>query len=158
MTSFALLTGHPQPRYIRRRMALSEQEDEEQKAYEERLQRRLKILQKQFEAGQIKIAKDLKVIDSLKAVRYAPDGSVDLSTVDGLVRSMALGVEAMHDRDELKKSMSLAEIQTTYFNFLSGNFDHFYQIMLKRGLSPHDATGTEPSSSPPATAGAFCRP
>lgn len=120
-------------------MALSEQEETEQKAYEERLQRRLKILQKQFEAGKIKIAKDLKVIDSLKAVRYAPDGSVDLSTVDGLVRSMALAVEAMHDREELKKSMSLAEIQTTYFNFLSGNFNHFYQIMLKRGLSPHDA-------------------
>ena len=56
------------------------------------MQRRLQILKKQFEAGKVKFAEGLQVIDSLKAVRYAPDGSVDLSTVDGLVRSMALAV------------------------------------------------------------------
>ena len=37
------------------------------------------------------IKEGLKVADSLKAVRYGPDGEIDLDTVDGLVRSLALG-------------------------------------------------------------------
>lgn len=111
----------------------------EKQQYEARLQRRLKILKQQFEAGKIRIAEGLQVIESLKRVRYAPDGSIDLDTVDGLVRSMALAVEAMHDREEMKKSASLAEIQTTYFEFLEKNFGHFHRAMVDRGLTPHDA-------------------
>lgn len=53
---------------------------DENKAYEERLQRRLNILKQELEAGKVKIAKGLRVIESLKNVRYAPDGTVDLST------------------------------------------------------------------------------
>jgi len=111
----------------------------EKQQYEARLQRRLKILKQQFEAGKIRIAEGLQVVESLKRVRYAPDGSIDLDTVDGLVRSMALAVEAMHDREEMKKSASLAEIQTTYFEFLEKNFGHFHRVMVDRGLTPHDA-------------------
>jgi hypothetical protein len=111
----------------------------EKKEYEARLQRRLKILKQQFDAGKVRIAKGLQVIESLKRVQYARDGSVDLDTVDGLVRSMALAVEAMHDREEMKKSASLAEIQTNYFEFLEQNFGRFHKIMVDRGLTPHDA-------------------
>ncbi|MCA3061772.1 MAG: hypothetical protein ING60_18380, partial [Rhodocyclaceae bacterium] len=118
---------------------MSDQDGDEKAQYEARLQRRLQILKKQFEAGKIKIADGLQVVESLKKVRYLPDGTVDLDTVDGLVRSMALGVEAMHDREELKEAISLAEIQTTYFRFLENNFGHFYKIMLERKLTPHDA-------------------
>lgn len=118
---------------------MSDEPTDEQKAYEARLQHRLQILKKQFAAGKIRIAEGLGVIESLKRVRSAPDGTVDLSTVDGLVRSMALAVEAMHDRDEMKKSSSLAEIQTTYFDFLEKNFGKFFKVMIDRGLTPHDA-------------------
>lgn len=118
---------------------MSDDKSGEQKAYEARLQRRLEILKKQFDAGKVRIAEGLQVIESLKRVRYAPDGTVDLTTVDALVRSMALAVEAMHDREEMKQSAPLAEIQTTYFDFLERNFGHFYRIMIERGLSPHDA-------------------
>lgn len=111
----------------------------EKQQYEARLQHRLKILKQQFEAGKIQIAKGLQVIESLERVRYAPDGNIDLDTVDGLVRSMALAVEAMHDREEMKKSASLAEIQTTYFEFLEKNFGQFHRVMVDRGLTPHDA-------------------
>jgi len=52
---------------------------------------------------------------------------------------MALAVETMHDREEMKKSASLAEIQTTYFDFLDKNFGRFFKIMVDRGLTPHDA-------------------
>jgi hypothetical protein len=117
---------------------MAEPDYNEQKAYEDRLQRRLQILKKQFEFDKIQIAPGLQVIESLKAVRYAPDGSVDLSTVDGLVRSMALGIEYHHDREELKESISQAEIQNAYFTFLEQNFGHHYKVMVKRGLTPHD--------------------
>ena len=112
---------------------------EEEQAYEARLQRRLQILKNQFEAGKIHIAEGLQVIESLERVRYAADGTVDLTTVDASVRSMALAVEAMHDREQMKKSASLAEIQTTYFEFLNKNFSHFFKVMIDRGLTPHDA-------------------
>jgi hypothetical protein len=113
--------------------------NKEQLEYEERLRRRLKILQEQMKQGKIHIAEGLKVADSLQAVRMDANGVVDLDTVDGLVRSMALAVTEMHDREELKKLASLSEIQNSYFNFFEQNFGGFYKLMLKRKLTPHDA-------------------
>jgi len=118
---------------------MSDDHPDEKQAYEARLQRRLQILKKQFEAGKIRIAEGLQVIESLKRVRHTADGTVDLTTVDGSVRSMALAVEAMHDREEMKKSASLAEIQTTYFEFLEKQFGQFFKTMIDRGLTPDDA-------------------
>ena len=113
--------------------------DGQKREYEARLQRRLKILKEQFEAGKVHIAKGLKVVDSLQRVRYAPDGTVDLSTVDSAVRAMALAVEHFHDREEMKKSASLADIQNTYFRFIENNFGQYHEMMIDRGLTPHDA-------------------
>lgn len=117
---------------------MSEQK-KEQIEYEEILRRRLKILQEQMKQGKVHIREGLKVADSLQAVRMDANGVVDLDTVDGLVRSMALAMTGMHDRDELKKLASLSEIQNSYFNFFEQNFGHFYKLMLKRKLTPHDA-------------------
>lgn len=114
-------------------------QDAEQKAYEERLRRRLKILRKTFEEGKIRIPNDLHIEESLLAVRYGPDGEIDLGTVNGVVRSMALAITAMHDREELKKAYPLNEIQQTYFEFIDRNFGEYYKIMLERELTPHDA-------------------
>ncbi len=125
---------------------MNEEKSEEQLAYEERLRRRLKILQEQFKAGKIKIAEGLNVEKSLLAMRTGIDGEVDLDTVDGLVRSMALAVTAMHDREELKKETSLNEIQNMYFKFIDDNFGSFYKIMRQRGMSPHDAGMSAKSS------------
>jgi len=83
---------------------MSDDVSDNSEAYEARLQRRLQILHKQFEAGKIHIAHDLQIVESLKRVRYAADGTVDLQTVDATVRSIALAAEAMHDRGEMKKS------------------------------------------------------
>lgn len=115
------------------------EKSKEEIEYEDRLRRRLKILQEQFKAGKIRIAEGLDVEKSLLAVRVGPDGEVDLDTVDGLVRSMALAVTAMHDREELKKEATLSEIQNMYFTFIENNFGHFYEMMKKKGLTPHDA-------------------
>lgn len=118
---------------------MSEKKTIEEVEYEQRLRRRLKVLQEQFKEGKIRIAEGLDVEKSLLAVRTGPDGEVDLDTVDGLVRSMALAVTAMHDREELKKEASLSEIQNMYFKFIEDNFGHFFKIMNQRGMTPHDA-------------------
>ena len=108
-------------------------------AYEARLRRRLEILKTQIESGRIEMAPDLQAVESLKRVRYSADGTVNLATVDGFVRSMALAAEYEQDRDDLRNSASLAEIQTTYFGFLERHFGQFYDAMKERGLTPHDA-------------------
>ena len=87
--------------------------------------------------GKVKIHEGLKINDSLKAVKYGVDGEIDLNTVDGLVRSMALAVTELHDREELKKACSLAEIQNFYFKIIEANFSHFYDLMKKNKLTPH---------------------
>lgn len=106
--------------------------------YEQRLRRRLKILQEQFEAGKVRVPKGSNIEESLKAVRNGLDGEVDLNTVDATVRSMALAITAFHDREEQKKQISLSEIQNIYFAFIERNFGIFYKAMRDRGLSPHD--------------------
>jgi glutamyl-tRNA synthetase len=121
----------------RMRRYLDQVEEKERLEYEERLQRRLVILSDQIKAGKIKFAKGLKVIESLQAVRYRPDGKVDLSTVDGLVRSLALAAEHVKNREDLKNAISLADIQRQYFEFIEGNFGHFYKEMRDRRLTPY---------------------
>lgn len=115
----------------------NENKSQEEVEYEIRLRRRLKILQEQFKAGKVKIMEGLDVVNSLEAVRLREDGEVDLTTVDGLVRSMALAVTAMHDREELKNEMTLSEIQTTYFSFIYTQFNEYYEEMVKHRLTPH---------------------
>jgi hypothetical protein len=109
----------------------------EQRAYDHRLQRRLKILKEQLDAGSVEFMKGSQVIESLKRVRYAPDGSVDLSTVDASVRATALAMEFMHDRQELKDAASLADLQLEYFGFLDRQFGELFKTMRKRRATPH---------------------
>jgi len=117
---------------------MTEVDNEDQKAYEERLRRRLKIFQEKFKEGKIKTAEGLNVKDSLLAVRTGTDGEIDLDTVDGLVRSMALAVTSVFDREELKQSISLSEIQNTYFSFIEQEFGHFYKEMIQNGVTPQE--------------------
>lgn len=113
--------------------------DEDKKQYEERLQRRLQILRDQLEKGHVHFNEGMQVIESLKAVRYAADGTVDLNSVDGLVRSLALAIEGHHNREELKKTASVHDIQNAYFKVLTDNFAHFFNEMVRLNLTPHDA-------------------
>lgn len=111
----------------------------EEVEYEKRLRRRLLILQQKIKDGKVKIQEGLRINESLKAIKYGADGEIDLNTVDGLVRAMALAITELHDREELKKACSLAEIQNSYFNILEKNFSHFYDLMRKKNLTPHTA-------------------
>ena len=112
--------------------------NEDQQSYERRLRERLQILKELLEDGKITFAPGLDIAQSLEAVRYSPDGTVDLPTVDGAVRSLALGAQFIREREDLKQALTLAEIQIAYFKFLENNFGQFYQPMINKGLTPSD--------------------
>lgn len=116
---------------------MSAEDVDQHKEYEVRLRRRIEILQKQLAAGKITIADGLQTAESLKKIRRLPDGSVDLDTVDGLVRSLALGVTEMHDREKLKTAIPLMDIQNAYFDLIEKNFGFFYKQMVKNKATPH---------------------
>jgi hypothetical protein len=101
----------------------------EEEDYEHRLRQRLDILRKEFEAGNIKIASDLTVIESLKAVRYGADGKIDLTTVDGSVRALALATEGMKYRKDTKKVISLQDLQQGYFENVEAISGNLYRQM-----------------------------
>lgn len=109
----------------------------DQLEYEERLKRRLIILKEEMKNGKVKFNKDLKVIESLKKVKYGPDGEIDLETVDGFVRSLAIDIEYFHDRNEAKGIIPLKEIQQIYFQFIERNFGEFYKMMTHNKATPH---------------------
>ena len=69
---------------------MTEEKSKEQLKYEKELRRRLKILQEKFEKGQIRFREGLAVKENPMAVKTGPDGEIDLSTVNGLVRSLAV--------------------------------------------------------------------
>lgn len=117
---------------------MTEEKSQNQLEQEKELRRRLKILQEKFEKGQIRFREGLAVKESLMAVKTGPDGEIDLSTVDGLVRSLAAAVAGTHDREELKKLSSLSEIQKMYFEFVERNFADLNKIMVETGLPPGD--------------------
>ena len=118
---------------------MENEKNKEQEEYEKRLRRRLEILKKEMEAGKVHLPNDAQIKNSLLSIKYDSNGQIDLNTVDGIVRSMALGIEAMHDREELKNSISLKEIQNTYFNFIEDNFGEYFKIMQEKKLTPHQA-------------------
>lgn len=110
----------------------------EDKEYEARLQRRLGILKKELESGNIHFPVGSDLPELLKAMRLNADGTFDLNTVNGQIRAMALASEHMHDRREAKEAIPLRDIQLEYFNFIDKNFGHFYKQMLKMKADPHD--------------------
>jgi len=121
--------------------------NEEQQAYEARLQLRLQILKELLEDGKITFAPGLDIVQSLEAVRYLPDGTLDLSTVDGAVRSLALGAQFIREREELRQAFTLAEVQLGYFQFLENNFGQFYEPMIAKGLRPADVASSLSNSA-----------
>ncbi len=103
------------------------------------LRRRLELLRERFDAGNIVIAPHL--VDgfrkSLSAVRTDDDGRLDLTTVDGRIRSMAMMIAVMQDRDDMKSAASLVDIQHSYFQRISSVFESAYDLMLKNRGSPY---------------------
>ena len=106
--------------------------------YEENLRWRLEVLKTELESGKIHIASHLAddFERSLRAIRYAADGTIDLNTVDGRIRSMALMAGVVHNRNQAKKSISLNDISNIYFEFLDKNFKFITDAAHSSGLDP----------------------
>ena len=106
-----------------------------------RLRERLAVLRDELQAGRVMFAPHLadNMTKSLEAVRYGPDGEIDLDTVDGRVRAMALAVSTMRERSDIKRQVSLAEIQREYFDWLNDNFGHIFERTSRIGLNPEQA-------------------
>ncbi|WP_243369192.1 hypothetical protein [Microvirga solisilvae] len=104
--------------------------------YERRLRHRLGLLKEHLAAGQLYLPHDDELEASLLAIRAGADGKVDLSTVDGRVRALALAIEASEHVNALKSSISLREIQDVYFQFVERNFGPLYRGMLKEKATP----------------------
>lgn len=122
-------------------------------ADDEELQRRLQILKTKFEEGKVVIAEHLRegMEESFGRVRYGTDGQIDLSTVDGRVRSMAMVAAMMQDRDDTKAASTLAEIQNSFFDRITAMFEDTHKFMRDNGANPQsiswalsrDADGVE---------------
>lgn len=102
---------------------------------------RVFLLKEQIEAGKMRLAEHLAVdfMESLAAVRLRPDGLIDPNTLDGRIRSVTLAIRTMKYREEAKDSMSLAQIQDTYFSFLFREFGWLNDQVTKAGVTPAEA-------------------
>lgn len=96
------------------------------------------LLRDQVESGHIHFADHL-ISDfqkSYDAIKLNADGMVDPSTVDGRIRAALLAIRSMGQREELKKAISLFDIQNAYFEILFGNLGWLYRKMEKERLAP----------------------
>jgi hypothetical protein len=102
--------------------------------------RRLQVLKEEMEAGRVHFAPHLmdEMKSSLLAVRYGSDGEIDLDTVNARARALALGVEALRNREDTKRQVSLAEIQHTYFDWLDKNFGNLHKMAVDAHKNPHE--------------------
>jgi len=100
---------------------------------------RVFLLKERLEAGKMSFAPHL-VDDfrrSFEAIRIKPDGKVDPQTVDGRIRAATLALLAMKQREDMKKSASLQEIQERYFEFLFKQFGWLYDLMGQNKVPPY---------------------
>ena len=103
---------------------------------------RVFLLKEQLEAGKVHFANQ-ELADgfrrSYEAIRLRPDGKVDPTSLDGRIRAMTLAMMAMRQREDAKKSLSLAKIQEEYFAFLFREFGWLYEEMKKAEVTPSAA-------------------
>jgi hypothetical protein len=103
---------------------------------------RVFLLKEQLEAGKVHFANQ-ELADgfrrSYEAIRLRPDGKVDPTSLDGRIRAMTLAMLAMRQREDAKKSLSLAKIQEEYFAFLFREFGWLYEQMKKAEVTPSAA-------------------
>ena len=103
---------------------------------------RVFLLQERLEAGKMHFANQ-ELADgfrhSYEAIRLRPDGKVDPASIDGRIRASTLALTMMKRRDDVKKSLSLVQVQEEYFAFLFREFGWLYDQMKKARATPSTA-------------------
>lgn len=109
--------------------------------HEEALQWRLNLLRVKLERGELQFAPELleQTRRSLDAIRFCADGTIDLSTVDGRVRSLALVVAGSEQRKQVKDAISLEDISKIYFETIERLFGAIAKQASDLGLNAHQA-------------------
>jgi len=100
---------------------------------------RVFLLKEKLESGKMHFAAHL-VDDfrrSFEAIRLRPDGKVDPRTIDGRIRASTLALMAMKQREDIKKSASLQDLQEKYFEFLFEQFGWLYDQMVQNKAPPY---------------------
>jgi hypothetical protein len=97
------------------------------------------LLKEQLEAGKMRFANQ-ELADgfrrSYEAIRLRPDGKVDPTSLDGRIRASTLALIAMKQREDAKRSLSLAQVQEAYFAFLFREFGWLYDQMKRAQVTP----------------------
>lgn len=108
---------------------------------EEALQWRLNLLRLKLERGELQFAPELveQTRRSLDAIRFRADGKIDLSTVDGRVRSLALVVAGNEQRKQVKDANSLEDISKIYFETIERLFGGIAKQASDLGMNAHEA-------------------
>lgn len=109
---------------------------------DDELRHRLEILKTKLENGEIRVAEHLAqgVRDSLGKVRYGPDGKIDLNTVDGRIRSMAMAAAMAQDRQDMKSAASLLEIQQGFYSRITPMFEDIHRVMIEHKQHPQSVS------------------
>ncbi len=99
---------------------------------------RVFLLKNRIEEGKFHVVEHLAegFTESLRAVRLRHDGKVDPHSVDGRIRAATLAIRAMQHREDSKRAISLARIQSEYFNYLFAQFDWLYAELRKPNATP----------------------
>lgn len=113
-----------------------ENQDEE---YVDDITERVFLIQRELEAGRLKIAPHLidDIYLSLSKIKLRPDRKVDPDTVDGRIRATGAAVRHFTDRIELKNKYSLLDLQESYFNMVFSCFGDIYKMLIDSGAEPH---------------------
>jgi hypothetical protein len=107
-----------------------------QAQYEAGLRQRLALLKKHAEDGKLVLGHNSHLIESLKAVCCNSDGEIDLTSVNSSVRALAAAVGTMQHREDVKKVVSLSDLQHGYFDAIQNAVGPLYKQMKKRRLTP----------------------
>jgi hypothetical protein len=103
---------------------------------------RVFLLKQQLEDGNVHFAPHL--VDgfrkSYEAIRLRKDGRVDPETVDGRIRAATLAIRHLKYRQDAKGSISLGDIQESYFALLQKQLGWLMDRMIAEGATPHQVS------------------
>jgi len=105
------------------------------------LQQRLLRLVADVKAGKVKFRKGSNAAESLLKLRFRANGDIDLTSVDGIVRAMALALEGVKI-ENLLKDYPLHRIQAEYFALVTALYGNLYDEAIRRKLDFHEAAAT----------------
>lgn len=103
--------------------------------YRMHIHQRMVALRNALEGGTLTLPRDERIKRSLLRIRLAPDGLIDLDSVDATARAIGLAVLASDTR-QAHLETPLRDSQSNYFDMLDGLFGHFHREMRKHGLTP----------------------